>query len=320
MRHGAHLYGTDTPASDFDIKGVFVPDARDILLQRVQDTVRISPEKSADQRNLPGDVDHEVFSLQRYLDLLAEGQSMALDMLFAPDAAMTRPPAPLWREIQANAPRLVSRRASVFLRYCRQQANKYGLKGSRVAVARCALAVLRGAEARLGSTAKLGLAALEIAEIAGLGEHTALIDLPTADGALLAHLDVCGKRMPLTITIKSAREIIERLVDTYGQRALRAARNDGVDWKALSHAMRVGRQAVELFTTGRIIFPLRCADELLAIKRGGIAYADVAARIEQLLHEVEAAAAASCLPDAPDQAYIDDLVARAHRRQIVAAP
>ena len=33
---------------------------------------------------------------------------MALDMLFAPAFAMTRPPAPLWLEIQANAPRLLA--------------------------------------------------------------------------------------------------------------------------------------------------------------------------------------------------------------------
>ena len=39
----------------------------------------------------PGAVDHDMHSLQRYLELLAEGQTMALDMLFAPDTAFTRP-------------------------------------------------------------------------------------------------------------------------------------------------------------------------------------------------------------------------------------
>src|ERR1700730_9243084 len=126
VRCGSHLYGTDTADSDVDLKGVYLPSARDILLQQVQATVALGRSKLPGERNTPADVDRETFSLQRYLGLLAEGQTPALDRLFAPAAAMTTPAAPLWREIQANAQRLVSRRATVFVRYCRQQANKYG--------------------------------------------------------------------------------------------------------------------------------------------------------------------------------------------------
>jgi predicted nucleotidyltransferase len=38
MRFGSHLYGTATPLSDLDYKGVYLPDGRDILLQRVRGT------------------------------------------------------------------------------------------------------------------------------------------------------------------------------------------------------------------------------------------------------------------------------------------
>src|SRR5262245_57892462 len=39
MRFGSHLYGTATPLSDLDYKGIYVPDGRDILLQRVRGTI-----------------------------------------------------------------------------------------------------------------------------------------------------------------------------------------------------------------------------------------------------------------------------------------
>ncbi len=81
--------------------------------------------------------------------------------------------------------------------------------------------------------------------------------------------------------------------------------------------MRVGREAVELLTTGRVTFPLPDADRIRRIKAGEIAYAAVVAEIECLLGEVEAAAAASALPDAPDQDFIDELVMGAYRRQIL---
>jgi hypothetical protein len=319
MRFGSHLYGTDTPQSDLDLKGVYLPEGRDILLQRAAATIVSTRAKAAGERNAPGDVDRETFSLQRYLELLAEGQTMALDLLFAPDAALTRPALPLWREIQASADRLVTRRASAFVRYCRQQANKYGIKGSRVAAARKALELLTAAQAGLGTKAKLGEIAAEVAAFAAGAEHVALVDLMVPGDRLVRHLEVCGRRMPFTGSIKSAREVTARLVKEYGERALQAERNEGVDWKALSHAVRVGREAVELLQTGRITFPLPCAAHVRRIKAGALPYENVAAEIEQLLQDVQAAAASSALPEAPDQAFIDDLVARAYRGKVLEA-
>ncbi len=319
LRFGSHLYGTATPLSDIDYKAVFIPAARDILLQRVRGAISRPTDKAPGEKNAPGAVDHDMHSLQRYLELLAEGQTMALDMLFAPDSAMMRPPAPLWREIQANAPLLVTRRASAFVRYCRQQANKYGIKGSRVAVAREALSLLAAAEAIHGATAKLSAAETEVTQFAHGSEHVALVDLPMPSGQLVRHLELCGKKMPFTSSIKSARDIAQRMVEDYGQRALQAERHEGIDWKALSHAVRVGREALELFATGRITFPLPYAAEILAIKRGEVSYQQVAETIDQLLVDVEAAALSSSLREEPDQEFINDLVVQAYRRKVLEA-
>lgn len=211
MRAGSHLYGTNTPASDLDLKSVYLPSARDLLLQQVKGVIVGARPKAQGERNAPGDVDREAYSLQRFLTLLADGQTMALDMLFAPNSAMTAPPAPLWREIQANAHRLVSRRSASFLGYCRQQASKFGARGLRVEAARAMLAALTEAEARLGATAKLESIAAEL-EIraaqggAGAIPHVALIDIPAPGGALIRHLEICGRKTPYTASIKIARE------------------------------------------------------------------------------------------------------------------
>jgi hypothetical protein len=320
MRAGSHLYGTNTPASDLDLKSVYIPSARDILLQQVKGVIVGARPKAHGERNAPGDVDHEAYSLQRFLTLLADGQTMALDMLFAPDSAMTAPPAPLWREIQANAHRLVSRRSASFLGYCRQQASKFGVRGLRVEAARAMLAALTAAESRLGTTAKLESAAAELETCAAQGgPYVALIDIPTPSGALIRHLEICGRKTPYTASIKLARESAQRLLDEYGKRSLEAARNEGVDWKSLSHAVRIGREAIELLQTGRITLPLPCAGHILRIKLGQIESEAVSEEIDQLLAEVEAAAAASTLPETPDLAFIEDMIAHAHLRQILTA-
>ncbi|MEA1675995.1 DNA polymerase beta superfamily protein [Nitrospirillum sp. BR 11163] len=319
MRFGSHLYGTATASSDLDYKAVYLPQGRDILLGRIRGSVMLLPPKPNGEKNGPGDVDHEAYSLQRYLELVAEGQPVAFDMLFAPEAAMMRAPSPLWREIQANSHRLVSRQAKSFLRYGRQQATKFSLRGARVITAQRGLAVLEAAEATYGALARLGEARADLTDYVANVQDAALLDLASANGQPLTHLEVCGKRVPFSASIRTAREIVQRLVADYGQRALLAARNDGVDWKGMSHAVRIGREALELFDTGRIVFPLAYAPEILAIKRGERSYDAVAAAIEALLAEVEAAAARSTLPDEPDKMFIEDLVVRSHRAKVLEA-
>lgn len=317
MRFGSHLYGTETPASDVDLKGVYVPAARDILLQRIAPSITESPAKDAGERNRPGDVDREYYSLHRYLSLLAAGQTVAIDMLFAPDTVMTAPPASVWRDIQASAGWFVSRRASAFVRYCRQQANKYGIKGSRVAAARGALALLGNGEARHGAAAKLAVLGAELESFVVATEHVALVDAVMPGDRVVRQLEVCGRKVPFTASIKTARDMVQRLVAEYGERAMQAEQHEGVDWKALSHAVRVGREAVELFTSGRIVFPLPYAEHLVSIKRGAVPYAAVADEIERLLDAVESAAATSQLPEVPDEAAMEELVVRVYRAKVL---
>src|SRR5581483_10870521 len=59
IRHGSHLYGTNTETSDHDYKEVFVPSGRDILLGRIKEGRQSGPDKSQTPgaKNQPGDID-----------------------------------------------------------------------------------------------------------------------------------------------------------------------------------------------------------------------------------------------------------------------
>jgi hypothetical protein len=317
IKFGSHLYGTNTPQSDLDYKSVFVPNARDILLQRVPARSSSKRSKGQGEKNYAGEIDEEGYSLQRFLGLAAEGQTVALDVLFAPPASMIGEPHSEWLEIARNRHRLITRKSAAFVGYCRQQANKYGIKGSRVAASRKALYLLIGATERLGTTARLAEIAPEIQLLLADTPHMALVAIALPDGSSkINHWEVCGLKMPYTSSIKYARDVMQRLVNEYGSRALQAERNEGIDWKALSHAVRVGRQALELLRTGQITFPLTNAAEIRAIKLGERSYQQVSEQIEALLEEVEAAAARSLLRDQPDYEWINDFVERVHQSAI----
>ena len=312
IRVGSHLYGTATPASDLDIKGVYLPKPEAILLQRVEPVIRIGPDKKAEAKSGAGDVEIELFSLGRFLDLLVAGQTIALDLLFAPATAMLRAPAPVWTEIQAATPHLVSREAGSFLRYARRQAALFGTKGARLSAARAVLTLLQEAIPRHGNGARLETLRGSLDALTATYEHCRTVALPTVTGSTLEHFDLGGRRVPFTASLARAAELARAVIATYGRRAREAATHGGVDWKASSHAVRVGRQALELLGTGRITFPLACAPHLLAIKQGRLPYANVAEEIEALVAEVERAAGRSALPAASDRALADQIVLRAY--------
>lgn len=314
IKFGSHLYGTATPQSDLDLKLVHLPSARDLLLQRAKGVISTTTKSDERARNTADDVDRESYSLQKYLALASEGQTVALDMLFAPSWAWTRDPHELWLEIQANRDRLLTRQYASFVGYCRTQANRYGIRGSRVAAARAATQLLADAMGKHGTTARLCVVAADVEALRG--EHIAITHIPTPNGEPIPHWEVCDRKMPYTASIKSAHGIMERVVAEYGHRALAAESNAGVDWKAVSHAVRIATQAIELLETGTVIFPRPDAEYLLRIKTGALPYRQVADEIDRLLPEVEAAAHRSALPDKPDHAWIDDFVAEAHRAVI----
>ncbi|MGZ3306580.1 MAG: DNA polymerase beta superfamily protein, partial [Asticcacaulis sp.] len=93
-----------------------------------------------------------------------------------------------------------------------------------------------------------------------------------------------------------------------------AETNQGVDWKAMSHAVRIAGEAVEFLRTRSITFPRPEASHLVAIKLGQISGQAVAQEIEDLLEAVEQGAASCDLPDVPADSLVDAFIADLHGR------
>lgn len=318
---GSHLYGTDTPTSDRDYKSIFVPPAEQIVLQRIVESQHNRRDKNPGEKNKPDDEDREAFALHRYLALLAKGETMALDMLFAPQSAMLCEPAPIWQEMVANRDRLVTRQTGEFVTYCEKQAKKYGIKGSRIHAIRNLLVWFDQAITEHGNNARVEDAADTLPEFidANQLQFTQIILVDQYQRAPIQHIECCDLKASFRTRLKDARIIYQRMMDRYGARALMAETNEGCDWKALSHAVRIAREAMEVLSTGWITFPRPEAAHLLAIKLGQLPYRAVAEEVETLLDQVKAAQVISLLPDEPDLGYIDSLVFKIYGKAVVDA-
>src|SRR6185436_5012377 len=215
-RFGSHLYGTNTPASDIDVRGIFVPSKRDILLGKIPKT---------NKDNAGNEEDYELFSLHQFVKLACEGQTVAFDMLWTPDEMTERGEAAyIWDILRALRHKFVSKRMNAFIGYARSQAAKYSLKGDR----------LNKLQAFLG--------VLSVAHDDDLLKFYWPIlpkDDERSNAQGVTELQICGKWFGATTQIRYVRQSIESSLTAYGQRASVAAKDGGVDWKAMSHAVRV---------------------------------------------------------------------------------
>lgn len=313
MLFGSHVYGTSTPESDTDYKTVFVPSGREVLLGTAPKTSESRSTGDGATKNRPGDVDEEAFPLVAYLRLLCEGQTVAVDMLFTPERFWTEV-SQSWYEVLLHRDRLLSSRVSAFVGYCRSQANKYGIKGSRMAAVRRVLEVLR----ELPERDRLADHWDVFADLVGGGvEHVDLVAIPHRHtGVVVDHLEVCGRKAPSTLRVRGALDMYGRLFEAYGERARAAERSEGIDWKALMHAVRVLGQARELLGTGYVTFPRPDATHLLRVRLGELPYRQVAEQIEQGVEELPSLVAGSPLRSDPDRELAEEMVLAAHLRQV----
>lgn len=320
MKFGSHLYGTSTPESDTDYKGIYIPTAREIVLGSYARTVTKGRSKAEKERNTKDDVDEEIFSLDRFLELLMDGQTVALDMLFSPDFKGDE--HGILREIYENRSRLLTKNVNAFVGYSRQQASKYGIKGSRMDALKQTLELFELFDPNLPlEHYPHDLAALveRTSKLVSL-EKAPLIEillLKAANNKHEPHLSVCGKKIPFHAKVGYARGIFNKIYQEYGARAQKAHLDGGKDWKALSHAVRVSGEALELLKTGHITFPRPDAALLLKIKKGQVDYDEVAHMIEQGLVDLTEAQKTSTLRAEPDKQWVEDLVARVYTKTVI---
>ena len=314
MYFGSHVYGTNTPSSDTDYKGVFLPSIEDCILQRVPKTSINTTTGEQNSKNSADDVDYENFTLNGFLRMCNEGQISGFDMLFTPPEFWMES-SPEWEELIANRDKLIHKKVHAYVGYCRKQASKYGIRGSRIAELREVLSVLRS----FPQGAKLGdFAHVLENELVKDKEFTFIIQ--PEEGTKNHHckmLECCGRKMTYTTEISMVTEVFQKILDNYGSRALLAEKNEGVDWKAVSHAMRCCYQAKEMLETGVMTLPLPNADYILDIKKGKIEYPKVAAKLEEMMAEVEAAHLKSTLQDHADKNWIDNFILKCYDKEII---
>jgi len=296
MKFGSHLYGTNTPQSDTDYKGVYLPSLREVYTGKYKEHISYNTNTGSDEKNSKEDIDYEVYSLHYFLELACAGKTVAIDMIHAPKE-MILISSPIWEAIQANRIKIYSKNLKAFVGYARTQAAKYGIKGSRLNQAARVIEFLSSQNQKLRIN--------EIWDILPEGEHIS----KSVDVMGVNIYQVCGKKFQGTANIGHCLPSLHKYHKEYGARAVMASNNEGIDWKAVSHALRAAFQVKEMLTTHDLIFPLKDREYLLQVKQGKFDFKkEVGPRLDKEIEELEILAVSSDLPEKADRLFWDDFL------------
>lgn len=257
MRHtaGSRLFGTDTANSDTDYKAVHLPSRRDVFLGN---TVNVLTQSTATdtQTNTKNDEDFTSLSFQKFVNLLVRMEVGAIETLFAEPTHSSD----VWGLVRLNRGKFLSNKTSDFVGYAKGQAMRYAVRGKRL-------------EALVATVDYLGRSSRK----AKLSAHLLAYPNPP-DGAELItkpdglYLSCFGRSVPVNGSVENAINTFEKPIFEAGKRAIQSS--GGTDWKGMYHAHRVVDEGLELFTTGKIQFPLKTASYLLDVRNGKVGLED----------------------------------------------
>jgi hypothetical protein len=309
--YGSKLFGTDNPNSDTDYKGIFIPSKEDVLLKR--DIEHYNYNSNIEGKNAKEDVDLQLYSIYKWFTLLRKGETGALDLLFS----IFREETQMYNDraftdiIKEYYSKFYNRNLHSFVGYCIGQSKMYNIKGKRFAQLHSFVEIF-GQIAIADPTIKLReyfphiekiLAEQSYQDVKFVKASVARGNQAYREGR---YIELLGKRFAGSTSVGYFAQKITEMEVQFGQRARSSA--EGVDFKALSHAVRVLNEVEELLDEGFITFPLKNRVYVTAIKEGRETLEHVMAYLDIKLDEVQQKLEQSSLPEKSDEALMQRLL------------
>lgn len=289
---GSSMYGTQTPTSDRDYLGIYVPTERQLLLNNYPKQVSL-PKDSG--------LDLQIWSIHYFLKLAMQGETMAIDLTHAPEHCIVAWEPEVWGFIQKNRTKFYTKGMKSFVSYARKQAAKYGIKGTRIEALEKVITYLRVNLNRFPKT-KDEIRLSQFWDNLPTGQHIHFLDTKP-----YKMYQVAGKKFQETVKINYILERLENDLTSYGKRAMLARQNQGIDWKGVSHAIRSAQQVYDILTFGDFEYPLRNAEFITKVKMGQLDFETVVQpMLEKNMDDVESLIEKSNLPEPYDSEWVDN--------------
>lgn len=222
-----------------------------------------------------------------------------------------------WDRIVQSRSRFYTKNMKSLIGYAARQAHKYGVRGSRLYAAKEALAVLEEELHKTRSDTYVEERVVRLQELRDrlpIGEHAKIVTLEGTNGRMEEYYELCGKRLQFTAPINLYAQMLRSFISEYGDRSKQAEKNQGVDWKALSHAYRAAYQVLHILRDGGFEYPMPETDILRDIKAGNIPFVKVSEGLEELIAYVKDLSESSTLPEHVDGSFWEEFLEEVYAR------
>ncbi|GAB3018407.1 nucleotidyltransferase domain-containing protein [Spirosoma pulveris] len=327
---GSRAYGTDLPASDTDIRGVFMLPQADLYGLRYVEQVN-------DTKN-----DIIFYELRRFIELLAKNNPNILELLCAPNDCILQK-HPLFDQLRVSD--FLSRLCrDTFAGYAASQIKKARGLNKKIVnplpkerksllhfcyiiIGQKSIPVLDWLSAHNRQAAQCGLVSIPHArdmyalfydENASLGFQGLISDNDSTAVSLSSvplHLEPVAllsvNQDGYSSYCKDYREYwdwVEKRNAARYENTVEHGKN--YDAKNMMHTFRLLDMALEILQTGRVVVRRPNREELLAIRSGAFDYEELLAQAEEKLQQIDAAAQTSLLPAYPDIHRIEQILVR----------
>ena len=303
---GSRLYGTFTETSDHDWKVVHLPEIRHLLIGDKVLRNKFFSTSSKEFKNNADDTDTEYIALQTLARDIVAGQAYAIEIAFAMLNAENIAGAefgPIWSDglslpndypvrsfIKELLAKFLTNQMNGMVGYAYHQAKLYSAKGERLNFARDVYKVFTDAiEAGFGDETIHNVTdsavldstysrvfCMPLGKLAEQHPEWFKYELMFINETPVRYFSIQLFRKTYlgTSKISHVAGLIKKVIEQYGSRANAAAENEGHDWKALSHAVRVTYQAIELLEKGSMTLPYsnEICQTLKKIKAGEVEF------------------------------------------------
>jgi hypothetical protein len=290
-RVGSHLFGTNTPDSDLDMEGIFIPPVSVVFgLGQCKEVDLGKVSKDDTGRNTSEAVDFKIREYREFVRLAIQNNPNILNILFVNEENTLYLRDAGFRLLEKAEMFPHRKGLERFIGYAMSQMKKMGIKPENYDRLRSAETFLDGQDP-----------AEIISNIKGYG---------IKDHGPGSHIQIGDIFLERGQTVKRA------LIKVRGRLSRASARaamweEHGYDCKFAANLIQILEEGIELAQKGRLDFPLACADLILEIKRGEYSIEWIRAEGQRLIDALSYQKRNSTvLPAGPRREIIEGFVIR----------
>lgn len=285
---GSHLYGTNTPTSDTDFGGVFVADKRYYTgLGKVEEVDLSVVDKKENGRNSQDAVDRKFYEVRKFVKLAMENNPNIIEQMFIPTDKLIYSTDVGFYLLQHAHIFPWAGCYDKFIGYAVSQKKKMLVKRDNMQAIIAGITVLKSFNPKVYVAEQMVLVQARMAdfgiEVKDTGQHLQFGDM----------------HVQKNDTFKQALRKLEERRGKFSGRHNDFVSKYGYDTKFASHLIRLLTEGGELLRTGKLLFPLHNADEILAIKNGNLTVHEVLEYAEELEDQMRGLKEKTHLPKKP---------------------